>query len=301
MSSSGAGKQRPQPRRDERRVAVLKAHRPEAQNAVIEPAGIDIDRRASSLQFARQLEGAAVAGAAIDREIDQRHLVMTGIRYQRHPAIGQPIERRRQRSHQALPALAPRRRILGDEEAERRQQTDDLLLADLADAADAMLRRARKLAPVDEIRWWQPQLRPRVLVEHLQRGGGDEIASAAQYSRRLRTAQRLAAAEDDEIGALGDEAPQIAGRRQLRGGIDEDGDAASMRHGDDLRQGRARPFGGDMENGGGLRCDRVGDLPGLAVAYPGAAEAVGDAGLDEANAGGAHRMIVEIALAARDD
>ncbi len=56
-----------------------------------------------------------------------------------------------------------------------------------------------------------------------------------------------------------------------------------------------------MEDGGGLRRDGVGDFPGLAVAHPCAAEAIRDADLYEADSSGAHRMIVEIALAARDD
>src|SRR5712671_858165 len=88
---SSAGKQRPQPCGDARRVVVLQAHRAEAQDTLIEPAGIDIDRRAAGLQLARQLEGATVAGAAVEREIDLRHLVMTAIRHQRHPAIWQSV------------------------------------------------------------------------------------------------------------------------------------------------------------------------------------------------------------------
>ncbi len=56
-----------------------------------------------------------------------------------------------------------------------------------------------------------------------------------------------------------------------------------------------------MQHCGGPGGDRVGGLPGLAVAHAGAAETVGDANLNEVHTGSAHGVVVKIALAARDD
>src|SRR5260221_4366550 len=89
---SCAGQQRAQPRRDARRVVVFQAHRPKAQDAVVEPTGVDIDRRAAGLQLARQLEGAAVAGTAVEGEIDQRHFVIAAYPHHRDTANWQALE-----------------------------------------------------------------------------------------------------------------------------------------------------------------------------------------------------------------
>ena len=135
----------------------------------------------------------------------------------------------------------------------------------------------------------------------LQGGGHDEVAAAAQHAARLRPADRLAAGECHEVGAFGDEASEIGLRRQLRRGIDQHRDPGGMGHADDFGQRRAGEAVSHVEDRRGARRDRVGDLPRLGIADPGAGIAIGQADLDQPHAGGTHRMIIEIALAAHDD
>mgnify|MGYP000904569235 CR=1 FL=1 len=72
----------------------------------------------------------------------------------------------------------------------------------------------------------------------LQRRRHDEIAPAAQDAGRLGPADRLAAAERHQVGALGDEALEVGGRRQLGGGVDQHGHAGIVGDPRDLRQAR---------------------------------------------------------------
>jgi hypothetical protein len=55
--------------------------------------------------------------------------------------------------------------------------------------------------------------RPYIHVEHLQRGGRDEIAPPGQNARCLRSANGFAAGIDHEAGAGGQWCAQIGNRR----------------------------------------------------------------------------------------
>ena len=49
----------------------------------------------------------------------------------------------------------------------------------------------------------------------------DQVAPAAEDAGGLRAADRLAAGKDDEVGALGDEAPEVRLGRQFRRRVDD--------------------------------------------------------------------------------
>ena len=68
----------------------------------------------------------------------------------------------------------------------------------------------------------------------LEADGHEEIAPPGEESGRLRTADRLAAAERDEVGARVDEPPQVGPRRQIHRGIDEDRQVVRMSDGHEL-------------------------------------------------------------------
>ena len=108
-----------------------------------------------------------------------------------------------------MPPLPTLRRVFLGEQLQGRQQTDNLLLADLAGPADAVVRRPRQLVLVDQRCWRVPLLPVDIQIQVLKGRGGDEISPAAQNPRTLRPPQRLAAAEDHEVGAVGYEAPKI--------------------------------------------------------------------------------------------
>ena len=135
---------------------------------------------------------------------------------------------------------ARRAAVIGGETFECDEQTDDLLLAHLAGTADPVMRQAGQLRERRELRRCAPQVRKQIEVQHLQQRRTDQVAAAAQDARSLRPADRLAAAERDEIGALREEASQIVRRRQLRRGIDQQRNAVLARHRRDIRKRRQR-------------------------------------------------------------
>ena len=69
--------------------------------------------------------------------------------------------------------------------------------------ADAVAGHACEFRFVDEIRRWIPQVEMVVHVQHLQRGGGNQLALAAEDARGLRAADCLAAREGHEVCAGG--------------------------------------------------------------------------------------------------
>jgi hypothetical protein len=104
---------------------------------------------------------------------------------------------------------------------------------------------------------------PHVHVEHLQRGGRDQLASAGEDAGGLRAADGLAAGEHDEARALGEEARQIGLGRQLSGRVDDERQPVLRGHGGQHRDVLAcRPTArsGDRDR---RRSDRRLDLPGL--------------------------------------
>jgi len=74
----------------------------------------------------------------------------------------------------------------------------------------------------------------------LQSRRADQVAPPAEDARRLRTADRLAAAIGDQVGPGGDEGMQVVPRRQFARRIDQDRQPAPPRDGDDFCQGRLR-------------------------------------------------------------
>ena len=135
----------------------------------------------------------------------------------------------------------------------------------------------------------------------LQGGGHDEVAPAGEDAGALRPVERLAAGEGHQVGADLDEAAQVGLRRQLRGRVDDHRHTGGVRDLHDLGQWRAGRGVGDVEHGGGPVGDGVGDLPAFGIAHAGAGIAVRQPDLDQAHAGGAHRVVIEVALAAHHD
>ena len=161
--------------------------------------------------------------------------------------------------------------------------------------------RPGQAALVDQARGRVPLVPEDVEVEVLQGRGLDQLPAPGEDAGGLGAGDRLAAREGDEVGALGQEAPEVGGRGQLSGGVDDDGHrggAGDLDHRGQLRLGVGI---GDVDHGRGVVVDGGGVLPGLGVAHAGAAEAVGDADLHQLDAHGAHGVVVEVAVAAGHD
>ena len=86
-----------------------------------------------------------------------------------------------------------------------------------------------------------PDLGVDVHVEHLEPRRLDQIAPADQQPGALRPADRLAARERHQIGALGDEAAQVGARRQAGRRVDDHRQPVPMRDLGDLRERRPCP------------------------------------------------------------
>ena len=100
-----------------------------------------------------------------------------------------------------------------DEAPEANEQGHDLFLADLAGAADPVLGQAAEIQAGKQGRRRAPLLEEEILVEVLEQGRSDEIAPPAQDAAPLRPEDRLATADRDEIGALLEEAAEVASGR----------------------------------------------------------------------------------------
>ena len=132
------------------------------------------------------------------------------------------------------PARAPCFGRLNDETFERRQQTDDFLLASLTGPSDAVMRKAAQLRERCKLRGRAPRIWPQVQVEHLQQCRRHQVRPPTQYPRRLRSADCLAAAERYEARALRQEIAQIGRRGQLRRRVHQHRYVVPLRHrGDD--------------------------------------------------------------------
>ena len=126
-----------------------------------------------------------------------------------------------------------RRIAFGDEQAECGQHAHDLLLARLATPPDAVLGRAFQPVLVDLGRWRRPHVPEDVEVEVLQGSGHHQVTPAGKQAAGLGAPQRLAPGEGHEVGAFRNETPEIVLRWQLRGGVDQHGNASVF---DDQRQ-----------------------------------------------------------------
>ena len=127
-------------------------------------------------------------------------------------------------------------------------------------------------------------------------GRGDEIGAAGEEAGILRTAQTLAAAEDDQIGAPASPLPQVIDGRDGRGGVDDDRHLPGMGDGDNGREIESAGVGVagiDVENSRRLWGDsllqflRLGPLRG--------------ADFDQPAAGDAEHLVVIDAVGAVDD
>src|SRR5438067_5069567 len=120
---------------------------------------------------------------------------------------GQRRERGPERGRDRTPTLRASS-VVREEETQRRQQPNDLFLANLAGTADAVMRQSRQRALVDEA-WRRIELLDEhVEVKVLQNGGGDEISPSRENAGGLWSADRLASAEGDERRTLSNEAAQ---------------------------------------------------------------------------------------------
>src|ERR687891_1753103 len=206
--SGGAAEQRAHPLGDPRRLAVLEAHWREQDAAPIDRRRVGEYRGRPVLQALHQLERAHPESRLVEIERDPRHLFVIQETDRGVPEVREIIH---QLLHQSAPAGAPCAGVLLDEQAKRRQQPDDLLLADLAPATDPVVRQALEPSLVDEMRRRRPQLVEHVEIEVLQGRSHDQIAPAAQDAGRLRAADRLAAGERDQIRPGFDEPSEVVG------------------------------------------------------------------------------------------
>ena len=230
------------------------------------------------LQAPHQFERAHAGGRFVEVERDFRHLAFV---QQMQPGMRQASKTVHQLLHEAAPADALRGVILLDEQAQRREQADDLFFADLAATADAVLRQALEPGLVDKMRRRRPQLVEHVEIEVLQGGGHHEVAPAAQDAGGLRPADRLAAGEGHQVRAGLDEPPQVARRRQLRRGVDQNRHAGGMSDLHHLLEPRPGVRAGHPVHGGGAFGQRIGDFPRLGVARARPGIAIGQADLDQ--------------------
>ena len=127
----------------------------------------------------------------------------------------------------------------------------------------------------------------------------DQIGPPRQDTARLWSADRLSARVDDEIGALGDEALQVAARRQGGRGVDDHRQAVAM---GDLGHLRQRERAGRVEDRPEERRGALGDggfdLPGVG---PASARIPEVAGLDEGDPRRANGVVVGISMPSLDD
>ena len=163
-----------------------------------------------------------------------------------------------------LPALSGARAgvIARDEPAEGDDEPDDLLAADLHRPAESVVRRPGK-APARQVAVApRPRERMHVHVLVLEGDRFDQIGAPHENPARLRAADRLAAAERDEIGPVGDEPAQVLGGRERGGGVDDHRQRVPVRDPDDLIQGDAAGRVADRErHRGRALADRGFDLP----------------------------------------
>jgi hypothetical protein len=133
----------------------------------------------------------------------------------------------------------------------------------------------------------------------LDRRRPDEVAAAGKEAACRRAADELAAAEGDEIGALGDEALQVRDRRHRSGGVDDHRDIVSVRDLDDVAE-RQHELGhrAGIEDSRGLVGDRRLKLPAIGAD---AARHADIAELDEARPRYADGMVEGVPVGAVDD
>jgi len=74
-------------------------------------------------------------------------------------------------------------------------------------------RHSAQLLLINQLRRWLPILVDEIEIELLQERRADQRPASAKNTRACGSANALAAAEGDQIGALGNKTAQIAGRR----------------------------------------------------------------------------------------
>ena len=173
---------------------------------------------------------------------------------------------------------------------QRDEQADDLLLAGLHRAPDAVLRGPRQDARLEQ-RAAGPGGRQDVHVLLLEPDRDEQVGPTGQEPRRLRPADRLAAAERDEVGAGVDEPAQVrraaAGSSTHRRGPAGRGRGRSPR----TRRSAGRAPRLAVEEGAGRRRADRGPSSASAVRARRVAE------LDEPRAGRADEVVVGLRCA----
>ena len=206
-----AAEDRPHLLGDQRRLAVLEAQRPEPDAARRRPR--TGRRRSRACRSPGGCISSRRARRAARREIehDLRHLALDraggpGVAARSPQAVGQLLASAAASARGARPR--PRRGTGGARSGGPTISSLPTLQLRPMPCCGRPLRRALSMKRGRR----RPLLVEHVEVEVLQRGRHDQVAPAAEDARGLRPADRLAAAERDQIGAGGDEAAQVARR-----------------------------------------------------------------------------------------
>src|SRR3954453_13288827 len=222
---------------DDRGIARPHAGRAEDDDAVPHARVVGMDRRGAVLQAFDEGAGGQAGDAPVAPGLHRRRAFVFLVAHGDHRAV-HSLKAVSDLLAGREPAPAPLLRILLEEELERGEEADDLLLAALRRAPDAACRSAAQIVLAEHTRRRAPLLEIGVVVERLERCRLDELAPAGEDARGLGPADRLAAREGHEVGPFGDETLQVLGRRQLTGRVDDQRQAVPAGEGDDLRQAR---------------------------------------------------------------
>ena len=153
------------------RLPFLQAQRPKRHNAIARHARPRRNPRLPILQPLHQIHRRHPRSNLVQLQVHHRDLRALGIGHDTDLDVRGPLQRGRQRLHELAPARRARRRVLGREDPQGREQTDDLLLAHLAGPADTVRWRTWQRLLVDETGRRVPLLPVDVHVQLLQGRG----------------------------------------------------------------------------------------------------------------------------------
>src|SRR5215204_7311306 len=118
------------------------------------------------------------------------------------------LQRLLDRVEAPLPALQVILVTAGGEATKGGDESDDLLPPDLHRTTESLVRHSGQVTRFEQ-RAPRPGLRTHIHILMLERDGGDQVRPAGEDAAGLRSADRFASREDDQIRAFGDEPAQV--------------------------------------------------------------------------------------------